>query len=61
MFKQTIKEFFKSKTNWTAVTMIVAAIVGYLTKEFTASAAINQMFGGLGILFIRDAVAGISK
>ena len=61
MFKQTIKEFFKSKTNWTSVTMIVAAIVGYFTNEFTASATITQIFGGLGLLFIRDAVAGINK
>jgi len=61
MFKQTVKDFFKSKTNWTAVTMIIAAIVGYFTKEFTASVAITQIFGGFGLLFIRDAIAGTNK
>ena len=49
MFNQSLKDLFTSKTNWTAITMIVVAIVGYIAKEYTL----------LGMLFIRDAIAKV--
>jgi len=57
MFNQSLKDFFTSKTNWTAITMIVVAIVGYIAKEYTLSNALTQALTGLGMLFVRDAIA----
>ena len=59
MFHQDIKEFFSSKTNWTAITMIIVAVVGYVAKEYTLANALTQAMTGLGMLFIRDAIAKV--
>lgn len=56
MFNQSLKEFFRSKTNWTAITMVVSAVVGYLAKEYTIAGALTQVLTGAGMLFIRDAI-----
>ena len=58
MFKQNLNEFFKSKTNWTALTGIVCAAAGYLTAAFTLSAALQMGLTSLSVLFIRDAIGG---
>lgn len=59
MFHQDIKEFFSSKTNWTAITMIIVAVVGYIAKEYTLASALTQALTGVGMLFIRDAIAKV--
>mgnify|MGYP001201317879 FL=1 len=59
MFNQSSKDFFTSKTNWTALTMIIVAIAGYIAKEYTLSNALTQALTGLGMLFIRDAIAKV--
>lgn len=57
-FKQSLKSFFASKTNWTCLTGIIASIAGYLAKEFTLSTALQMGLTSLSILFIRDAISG---
>lgn len=59
MFNQDIKGFFQSKTNWTAISMIVVAIVGYIAGEYTLSSALMQAMTGTGMLFLRDAIAKV--
>jgi len=59
MFNQSSKDFFTSKTNWTALTMIIVAIAGYIAKEYTLLNALTQALTGLGMLFIRDAIAKV--
>jgi len=57
-FKQTIREFLSSKTNWLAITGVVAAVAGYLTHQVTLMDAINTGGIAFGGLFIRDAIHG---
>lgn len=56
-FKQTVREFVASKTNWTGITMTASAGVAYLTGELSASAALTPALTGISLLFIRDALA----
>ena len=56
IFNQSLKEFFRSKTNWTAIVMVVAAVAGYISKEYTIAGALTQALTGAGMLFIRDAI-----
>lgn len=56
-FKQTVKQFISSKTNWLACTTIIAAGAGYYTHGIGAQEAINTIGAALGALFIRDAVS----
>lgn len=60
-FKQTSKEFFRSKTNWTGLTMILSAISGFLTQTLGAAEAWQMVTAGLGIIFIKDAVVGVKQ
>lgn len=59
-FKQTFNDFFTSKTNWTCMTGIVCAIVGYIAKEFTLSTALQMGLTSLSIIFVRDTIKGQS-
>lgn len=58
MFKQDIKTFLQSKTNWTGITIIGSAIVGYYTGAITPVELFAGVTNGLGLMFIRDAIAG---
>lgn len=58
-FKQTLKEFFKSKTNWTGLTMILSAVSGFLTQSISPAEAWQMITAGLAIIFLKDAVAGV--
>lgn len=60
-FKQNIKDFFASKTNWTCLIGIITAIVGYIAKEFTLSTALQMALTSLSVMFVRDAIAGQAK
>lgn len=57
-FKQTLRQFAASKTNWTAITAVAVAVAGYLTQEYSLANAISQILGGFALLFVRDAIAG---
>lgn len=57
-FEQDVKTFLSSKTNWTAIGIIGGAIIGYYTKSATPVEAFAGVANGLGMLFIRDAIAG---
>lgn len=60
-FKQTVRDFMRSKTNWTAITAIATAGMGYLTGDYALPAAMGQALGGLSMLFVRDAIAGMAR
>jgi hypothetical protein len=57
-FKQDVQTFLQSKTNWTALGIIGGAVVGFYTKSVTPVEAFAGITNGLGMLFIRDAIAG---
>jgi len=57
MFEQDVKQFLSSKTNWTGMTMIVTGCVGLYAKSMDAVTAWQSIFGGLGLLFVKDAIA----
>lgn len=57
-FKQSLKSFFASKTNWTCLIGIISATAGYIAKEFTLSTALQMGLTSLSVMFIRDAIAG---
>ena len=57
LFAQDVRQFLRSKTNWTAVTGIVLAVVGYQTGVIDAVAFTAALLNGVGVLCIRDAVS----
>jgi len=36
--------------------MVVSAVAGYISKEYTIAGALTQALTGAGMLFIRDAI-----
>lgn len=57
-FKQTLRQFLRSKTNWSALTLIVTGLAAYLGGEISLAAMLGAVFNGLSLLFVRDAIAG---
>lgn len=57
-FKQTLQEFIGSKTNILGLTGIVSGVVGYYTKTLSPIECIQTVGAGLGLLFVKDAIAG---
>ena len=57
-FKQSITQFFQSKTNWTGITAILGAIISYNIGIIDTAVCVQTIMGGLGMIFIRDAIAG---
>lgn len=56
-FKQDVKEFFQSKSNWTGITSIVVG--GYLIHIGEVRTGIESIFAGLALIFVKDAIAKI--
>jgi len=50
------RDFFRSKTTWTGVLAIVAAIASYYAGKETFSQAEQQILAALGAMFLRDAI-----
>jgi len=57
MFKQTVSEFLSSKTNYAGMTAVVLAVVGYYSGTITMVVMVAGVLNGLGLMFIKDAVA----
>ena len=57
MFKQTLTEFFKSKSNWVGLTGIVAGLVGWYTGTVSPTVAAIGIMGGLQAICVKDAIA----
>lgn len=47
---------WKSRTTWTAIAAIVAAVGGYFTGEVDLTTAIAGILASLGAIFMRDAI-----
>jgi hypothetical protein len=52
MFKQTLSEFFKSKSNWVGLTGI-----GWYTGTVPPQVAAIGIMGGLQAICVKDAIA----
>jgi len=59
--KQTIGEFFTSKTNLTGLGLIVAGGYGFYSKTMEPTEAIFMVFNGLGFIGVKDALAGLKQ
>lgn len=64
-FKQDVKKFFSSKTNWLALSMIGGGLVP-IVNSMKAGApipkeAVESILAGLALLFVRDGIAGIKN
>ena len=46
----------KSRTTWTGIAAVVAAVAGYFTGEVTVAPAVAGVLGGLAVIFGRAAV-----
>lgn len=56
-FKQDIKAFFSSKSNWTALSMIIGSIVGLKYGQVDAVTAVQGVMAGLALISVKDAIA----
>lgn len=50
-------DFWKSKTTWTAITAVIAAVAGYFTGELTLPMSVGAVLAALLAAFNRDATA----
>jgi len=57
MFKQDLKQFLSSKTNWTGMTMIVTGVVGLIYKSIDPVTAWKSISGGVALICVKDAIA----
>jgi len=53
------KELFKSKTFWTGISAIVAAVGGYLSGQMGIETAIQTGIGGVAAITLRDSIEKI--
>lgn len=58
-FVQDIGQFFKSKSNWTGLTMIGLSVIGFYYQILTVNEAAVAGVNGFALLAIRDAIAKI--
>ncbi len=49
-------DFFKSKTTWLGLGMVVLAAYRGYVKAISWDQAIPEIFAGFGLIFVRDAV-----
>ena len=57
MFKQDVAQFFGSKSNWTALAMIIGSSYGFYQGMIAIDAFIGYVTGGIALISVRDAVA----
>ncbi len=65
MLKQDINQFFKSKTNWLGIGMIIGGAVtvynAYTSNLPMPDEAIKSMLAGFALIFVRDGIAGVKN
>lgn len=52
--------WYRQKTTWAGLAMILSAVGGYFTEEITMPVAIGAILNGLGLVFLRQAVAKVA-
>jgi len=57
-FKQSLKEFMTSKTNVLGLTGVASGIAGWYTKTISPIESVQAIGAGLGLIFVKDAIAG---
>jgi len=60
-FDQNLSTFLSSKSNWTGMTAIVGSISAYITGTIDVNLMLQSIFGGLALIFVKDAVAKAGK
>jgi len=60
-FKQNIKDFLSSKTNWTGIGMIAGGAGGFYFGQMDFNAAAQLVASGFALIFVRDAIAGMKQ
>jgi len=53
---RTASDFLQSKTTWLGLTMVAVAIYRAYAREINWDQAIVEIFAGLGLIFMRDAM-----
>lgn len=56
-FKQDVRTFLKSKSNWTGLSMVIGGIIG-ITQKADLTISVQAIMGGLALIFIKDAISG---
>lgn len=57
-FKQDVKTFLSSKTNWMGVSGVIGAVVGFYAGQLDIVQAVQSGMVALGFIFVKDAIAG---
>lgn len=64
-FKQGVKVFLESKTNWLGLGMIVGGLVAIVnslkTTVLIPEEAVKSILAGLALIFVRDGIAGMKN
>lgn len=64
-FKQSIKAFFTSKSNWLGLSMITGGAIAlfneYQTSQTISQNAVESILAGFALLFVRDGIAGMGN
>mgnify|MGYP001568728138 CR=1 FL=1 len=50
-------KWYQSKTNWTALVAVIAAVGAYLTGEIDAVTTVQSIFAAVIAIFLRRGVA----
>ena len=56
MFKQNLKQFISSKSNWKATVMIIGGAYAAFTGLMDYPSAIQMVTGGIAVIGLRDAL-----
>ncbi len=57
-FKQDVKTFLKSKTNWTGLGLIIGGALAFHYKNLSEFEAGQMIVAGFSIIFLRDGIEG---
>lgn len=52
-FRQDVRTFLKSKSNWTGLTMIFGGAIGIYQKA-NLTVSVQAIMGGLALIFVKD-------
>lgn len=62
-FKQSVKVFLKSKTNWLGLSMIIGGTIAIINSMKVSviipEEAVKSILAGLALVFVRDGIAGL--
>jgi len=60
-FSQNLSTFISSKSNWTGMAAIIGSISTFIAGTIDTGLMLQGVFGGLALIFVKDAVAKVGK